>query len=158
MYRDMRRKDREISADEAMDILKNSEYGILSTVGEDGQPYATPLSYVVIDNLIYFHCAKSGQKIDNILFEKRVCFCTVGYTQPVFDNDFTTYYESTIVYGRVSEVNEDDEKIKALTILCEKYLPEHMDKASYSINKSLSRTGVYKINIEHITGKKKQKK
>jgi nitroimidazol reductase NimA-like FMN-containing flavoprotein (pyridoxamine 5'-phosphate oxidase superfamily) len=40
----MRRKDRELSAEEAGRILAKGEFGVLSTVGTDGQPYGIPLS------------------------------------------------------------------------------------------------------------------
>jgi nitroimidazol reductase NimA-like FMN-containing flavoprotein (pyridoxamine 5'-phosphate oxidase superfamily) len=53
----VRRKDREITSKEAIAILDAAEYGILSTVGEDGQPYGVPLCYAYKDNAIYFHCA-----------------------------------------------------------------------------------------------------
>ena len=35
----MRRKDRQVSDEEAMAYLKAAEYGVLSTVGPDGEPY-----------------------------------------------------------------------------------------------------------------------
>ena len=39
MNEKMRRKDRETTEERAYEILKNGEYGILSTIGEDGYPY-----------------------------------------------------------------------------------------------------------------------
>ena len=42
--REMRRKDREISEEEACQLLATGEYGVLSTVGSDGEPYGVPLS------------------------------------------------------------------------------------------------------------------
>ena len=62
----MRRKDKEIGTDEAINLLTKCEYGVLSTVGNDGQPYGVPLNYTYKDNCIYFHCALKGHKIDNI--------------------------------------------------------------------------------------------
>ena len=43
----MRRKDRQVSDEEAMAYLKAAEYGVLSTVGPDGEPYGVPLTYAV---------------------------------------------------------------------------------------------------------------
>lgn len=155
MYREMRRKDRKISDEQALDILNIQEYGTLSTVDANSQPYLTPLSYILYDNAIYFHSALVGQKIDNINYNPKVCFNVVGKTKPVYDNDFTTYFESVIVYGNASKVEEDELKIKILMLLCEKYLPEHMDKAQMDISKSLKATAIYKISIEHLSGKAK---
>lgn len=65
----MRRKDREIFGEEIEDILKKGEYGILSTVGMDGKPYAVPISYAWKDGLIHLHCAaNAGRKLDNISY------------------------------------------------------------------------------------------
>jgi len=156
-YRKMRRKDRLMPVEKSNELLEKGEYGILSTVGEDGQPYATPLSYIVIDNDIYFHCAAEGQKLDNITFEPRVCFCVVGKTQPIYDKGFTTYFESVIVYGKAEKINDKDKKNEILMKLAEKYLIEHIDKAKSDIERSIDVTLIYKISIEHITGKEKAK-
>lgn len=158
MFREMRRKDRAILPKQAEICLESGEYGVLSTVGADGQPYATPLSFVMIGDALYFHCAQEGQKLDNIAFESRVCFCVVGRTQPVYEQNFSTYFESVIVYGKAGAVTEADEKASVLTALAKKYLPRHMDKAPGDIAKSLGRTAVYKITIEHMTGKAKRNK
>ena len=158
MYKAMRRKDRAISQEEALELLERNEYGMLSTVGEDGQPYVVPLSYVLMDGQLYFHCAQVGQKIDNIVFCPRVCFCAVGATQPVYDGGFSTYFESVLVYGSARNVDGAEEKRRSLMLLAEKYLPEHMDKAEGDITKSFQRTAVYAISIDHISGKAKRKK
>ena len=62
----MRRKDRETDSEQTIKLLKEGEYGVLATVDAEGQPYATPLSYVCTNNLIYFHCATEGHKLNNL--------------------------------------------------------------------------------------------
>lgn len=157
--RPMRRKDRLLTQEEAISLLKLAEYGILSTVGEDGQPYATPLSFVAKDNLLYFHSAFTGQKTDNLKAQPKVCFCVVGKTQPVFeDNDFSTFYESAIAYGIAAEVTEAEEKEEALRLLCEKYLPQHMDAFPSAMRASSSHTAVWAIRISSLSGKAKRSK
>ena len=44
MNEKMRRKDRKTTEERAYEILKNGEYGILSTIGEDGYPYGVPVN------------------------------------------------------------------------------------------------------------------
>ncbi|MDU1566241.1 MAG: pyridoxamine 5'-phosphate oxidase family protein [Clostridium sp.] len=46
MFKEIRRKDRKIEISEAIDMLEICEYGVLSTVNENGYPYGVPLSYV----------------------------------------------------------------------------------------------------------------
>ncbi len=156
-YREIRRKDRAMPTEKAYELLEKGEYGILSTIGENNQPYGTPLSYVVVDNNIYFHCAPKGQKLDNIAFESRVCFSIVGKTEPIYDKNFTTYFESVVVYGKAMEIVDNDKKFDILMKIAEKYLPAHMDKAKDDIDGSIARTLIYQISIEHITGKEKKK-
>lgn len=50
--KEMRRKDRAITEEDARELLNTAEYGILSTVSEDGEPYGVPLDYCVVDNNI----------------------------------------------------------------------------------------------------------
>jgi uncharacterized protein len=79
--RELRRKDRAITSDEAIAILNKAEYGVLSTISPDGKPYGVPLTFCYIDQCLYFHCASEGRKIDNIEKNKSVSFCAVGNTE-----------------------------------------------------------------------------
>lgn len=155
-YREIRRKDRVATKEHALGLLACGEYGVLCTVDDRSLPYGVPLSYVVLDDVIYFHSAHEGHKIDNMRHSPQVCFTVVGLTLPAYVEDFTTYYESAIVFGTAFEVEEQDKKIEALRGLCKKYLPEHMDKADADIAKSLPATAIYGIKIDHITGKIKK--
>ena len=155
MFTPMRRKDRAIPEEEARALLAKGVWGTLATEGEDGWPCTVPLSYVVMDNTIYFHCARSGQKADNMRRNPKASFCVVGENQAVFEGDFTTNYESVVVYGIAREVAEQEEKTGPLLALCQKYLPAYMDKADASIAASIKATAVWGIDIQHITGKRR---
>ena len=48
-------KDRELSADEALEVLEAGEFCVVSTVDADGMPYGVPLSYVMLDGALCFH-------------------------------------------------------------------------------------------------------
>jgi len=159
LFREMRRKSRGLSAEAALALLESCEYGTLSTVGGDGWPYGVPVSHVVIGGKIYFHCAHEGQKTDNMLREPRVCFSVVGDIRAVYDDGFTTYYESAMVFGKAAVVSDESLKRRALLALCAKYLPDNIDKSSAGaraaadIEKDFPITAVYEITPEHITGK-----
>lgn len=152
-YRPMRRGDRELDEARARELLDHAEYGVLATAGPDGAPYGVPLSFAVDHDEIYFHCAMKGQKIDNLLHNPLVTFTVVGAVNAKYERDYTTEFESTIVHGTARRVEEAQEKIHALRLICEKYLPEHMDKFGQAIDKSLAVTDVWKVCIRHITGK-----
>lgn len=147
----IRRSDRAISTQEALTILKNAEYGVLSTVGDDGLPYGVPLSYVLIDQALYIHSALDGRKLDNLTAQPAVSFCVVGATQ-VLPARFTTAFESVIVSAKASEVFSD-EKQQALVALIDKYSAEYMTEGLAYIEKANMKTRVIKLSIESITGK-----
>ncbi len=149
--RKLRRKDRAVPEDEAISILKKAEYGVLSTVSEDGIPYGVPLNFCLIDRCIYFHCAQEGQKINNIGHNRRVSFCVVGDTE-ILPDRFATRYESVIVFGEVEEVF-DSEKQMALEALLHRYAPEFFDRGLGYIDEMRDRTRVFRISIEELTGK-----
>jgi uncharacterized protein len=147
----IRRSDREITIQNAKDILDNAEYGIMSTVSKDGQPYGLPLSYVYKNEGIYFHCAISGHKLENIEHNSKVSFCVVGKTK-VLPDKFGTEYESAVVFGVASEVN-GTEKHDALLWLLEKYCSDFIEEGKQYIEQKAKITKVFKIEIDQISGK-----
>lgn len=151
MHRPVRRTDREIDIEEASKLLASCSYGVLATVGGDGQPYAIPLSYVFHDNCIYFHCALEGQKLDNIRANPRVSFCVVGQTK-ILPNQFATEYESAVAFGVAEEIHDSDKK-EALFRILEKYSPEFIAQGTKYIAGKFDKTTVVKIAVTHLTGK-----
>lgn len=149
--RTVRRKDREIEAHEAIELLSKCEYGVLSTVGDDGQSYGVPLSYAYKNRCVYFHCALDGHKIDNIEHNAHVSFCVVGKTK-VLPEKFATEYESAVAFGIASEVT-GVERDGALVLLLEKYSPEWIEEGKMYIGQKDHATKVFKIEINHISGK-----
>ena len=155
MTKTMRRADRAIPDSEAKEILQAGEYGVLSTVSVDGQPYGVPVSYSYTGDVIYFHCAVEGHKLENLSGNNRVSFCVVGKTQ-VLPDKFATNYESVIIFGKAFEVT-DDEKHTALVELLKKYSPGFMEKGLRYIEGDSGKAKVYKIVIESMTGKARKK-
>jgi uncharacterized protein len=149
--RNIRRSDREISFQEAREILENGEYGVLSTVDKDGQPYGVPLSYVCRNESLYFHCALSGHKLDNIADNPRVSFCVTGKMK-VLPEKFATEYESAVVFGLAHEV-EEAERDDALLWLAEKYCAEFIAQGKEYISAKGDQTKVVRLKITGISGK-----
>ncbi|HUX12805.1 MAG TPA: pyridoxamine 5'-phosphate oxidase family protein [Spirochaetia bacterium] len=149
--RKLRRIDRAISIEEAEEILRGGEWGLLSTVSASGQPYGVPVNYVLVGKIIYFHCALEGDKLENLRHNNRVSFCVVGETE-VLPAQFATRYESVIVFGKAVEVLDEEKQI-GLVGLIEKYSAGYMDEGRAEIENSGSRARVYGISIESISGK-----
>ena len=152
--RAMRRSDREIAAQEARAILDHAQYGVLSTVGQDDQPYGTPLGYVFKNDSIYFHCALSGHKLDNIESNAKVSFCVVGTTK-LLPEKFATEYESAVAFGVASEV-VGKERQAALLWLLEKYSPDFIEEGKTYIGQKDKAIKVFKIAITKLSGKSRR--
>jgi uncharacterized protein len=151
MQKPLRRKDREIQAEEAKKLLAEGAYGVLATVSGDGQPYAVPLSYVFHEQCLYFHCAREGQKIDNIRANPAVSFCVVGATR-VLPDKFSTEYESALAFGRAEEVSGSEKK-RVLEKILEKYSPEFPEKGARYLEAMFDETLVVRMTITALTGK-----
>lgn len=157
MHKEMRRKDRLLTAEETMAVLDKCEYGILSTVNAEGEPYGVPVSYAVIDGAVYFHCATVGEKLDNITQNPAVCFTVVGDTEPTGETGFSTYFESCVIFGKVREITDAEEKTAALEAMVMRYLPDYMHNFERIMGQQGKATKVFAISAERITGKAKKK-
>lgn len=150
----MRRKDREAPAEIGLEIVDKCVYATLGCANADGSPYCVPLSIAREGENVYFHCATQGKKLDNLRRDNRVCVSCVGNTAYP-PGEFTVDFESAVIIGSASEVSDNDEKIRALKLLCERHTPDNMSNFDQAIKSSLKITGVWKIKIEEITAKKK---
>lgn len=157
--RPMRKKERQITEDEAYQILENAEYATLCTINaDDGAPYGVPISYVVKNRVLYIHMAKEGQKLDNLKKDSRVCVTCIGQTL-LYPEQYSTDFESAIVTGRAEFVTDREEKIEALRMLCEKYgLPDGGMFLEKKIEGGVDRMEIMKIPVEAISGKARWRK
>ncbi len=151
---ELRRKDRAITQEEATTLLNSGEYGILSTISESGEPYGIPLSYCIIDNSIYFHCAVVGKKLEHFKHNNSVSFCVVGNTE-ILPDKFSTKYESVIASGKIEEVFDDEKQI-GLEGLLHKYSPNFLDEGIIYVKRATEKTKVFRINITSLTGKSRK--
>ena len=173
----MRRKDREMSKEFAIEVLDKSSYGVVSMIDEDNEPYGVPLSIARDGDNLYFHSAMDGKKVK--IFEKnsKVSVAFIGevkvpenYTKEELNeivNDdskaalltssvFTTEFESAIVKGKINLVEDEEERIKAIRLICEKYAPTKMDYFNLAIKSGLKLINVYRIEIQDIAAKRKK--
>lgn len=153
MQYSMRKQERQLGMEDADRILREGEYGVLSTCAMDGEPYGVPLSYVYQNGILYFHCAPGvGHKVVNLDQNPHACFTVVGKTE-VLPEQFSTRYESTIVFGICRQVNDLEEKEGALRALVDKYSPQHREQGEAYIQRASSKVAVYRFVIEHMSAK-----
>ncbi len=155
MFREIRRKDRVLDEEGIVELLETGEYGFLSMVGTDGFGYGIPISFVKEGESIYFHCAPEGYKLECLRENPKVSFCVVGKTR-VIPNQFTTAYESALVFGTMQLELSEEECRHALRLLTKKYCSGFEAIGEKYIDKSFHRTNVLRLDIEHISGKCKR--
>lgn len=151
----MRRKDREITnRAEMVSILRRCETVRIGMVS-DGMPYIVPISFGIEESgeqvILYFHCAPSGRKTDALAQNPHVCIeADIFYKTEQTPHGITARYESIIGFGTAHEI-AGDEKLHGLRLLLDHYgyLDYPLDSCPF-----LSHTGMYKICLTSLTGKR----
>lgn len=153
MFRPMRRKMQQLDIREAEAMLDRASSGTLALIGDDGYPYAVPLSFVREGSRIYFHGAKSGHKFDAISAQPKASFCVVD-ADAVVPEEYTTRYRSAIAFGKVRVLEDETEIMHAASVLAEKYNgAESAQKREEYIKASKAALCMFELEIEHLTGK-----
>lgn len=173
----MRRKDREMSRDFGLSVIDKAAYGTLSVTDADGMPYSVALSIVRNGDNLFFHSAKAGTKVDLLQNETQVCITFVTdvkipelYSKAELEQMrqdeskaaelarrvFTTEYASAIVRGKIYLVRDNEQKRRALQLICQKYTPDKMDLFDMAAKSSMNHTNIYRITIDEITAKRKK--
>lgn len=158
MFRTMRKKNREISTEQARQLLKDARRGVLAVNGENGYPYAVPINYIYDEEneKIIFHGSKYGQKIDAIKANDKICFTVYG-NETIKDEEWAPYLQSVIIFGKCHLIEDFDEGIEQVKKMSRKYYP-----CEELINVEVSASGhsvqMFEIEIEHMTGKEIQER
>lgn len=153
MFRPMRRKNQALPLKECEEILMEGKSGVLALSGDNLYPYAVPLNYVYHDAKIYFHCAKSGHKLDAISRNNRASFCVVAQDDIKLE-EYTSYFKSVIAFGTVRIMDGEEEKRRAIEILSIKYAPgDSAQNRDRAIEREWEALCMLEMTIEHLTGK-----
>ena len=153
MFREMRRKNQQLPEMDCHRILRAATSGVLAVLGDDGYPYAVPLSFAYDDGKLYFHVAKSGHKLDALRCNPKASFCVIEQDE-IVPAEYTTYFRSVIAFGKVRIVEDNAEKRRGLDLLADKYSPsETIESRDMEIGKLVNALYVLVMDVEHLTGK-----
>ena len=155
MFRTMRRFKQQISEKECIRILQEEKRGILSMHGEDGYPYGIPMNhwYNPENGKLYFHCAKTGHKLDAIRKNDKVSYCV--YDQGFLkDGDWALNIRSVVVFCRARIVDdaEDDLRRRIAVGLCRKFTDDEAFLQKELVN-AMPRAAFLELTPDHMTGK-----
>lgn len=153
MFREMRRHKQLLNAEETAAVLHKGTSGVLALSGEDGYPYAVPISYVFDGDKLYFHCAQSGHKLDAIRHCPKASFCVIDQDQ-IVPEEYTSYFRSVIAFGTIRELENDGEKRAAIEKLARKYAPDDTAEGlDAAIRRDWAPLCMLEMTIDHMTGK-----
>ena len=153
MFRELVRKKKQITNDEAVVLLKNETRGVLSVLGDNGYPYGMPMNhfYNEDDRCIYFHSGKGGHRIDALMRSDKVSFCVYdkGYRD---DGEWAYNVKSVIVFGRIDVIEDRDTIANICTRLSRKFTQDD-EYIRDEIESYAHETILLKLTPEHICGK-----
>lgn len=148
----MRRSKQEINNLSELDsIIKQSQVCRLGLCDAD-EPYVVPICFGYDGQILYFHCANEGRKLDVLKKNPNVCFefdvvgelikakkaCAFGMT-----------YKSIIGFGQIEFIDDLAEKKNALSMIMSQYVEEDF----LFPDKVVEHMCVFKVEIQSMTGK-----
>lgn len=153
MFREMRRIKQALAPQECIRILEKGASGVLALFGDDGYPYAIPISYVYNDSKLYFHSARNGHKIDAVRQCQKASFCVIEQDH-IVPEKYTTFYRSAIAFGRIRILEEEAEIRDSIEMLAVKYHPVDTPEGRLqAISRDFNRLCMIELSIEHLSGK-----
>ncbi len=153
MFRDMRRKRQALSPEACEAVLRRGTSGVLALDGDDGYPYAVPISYLYDGGTLYFHCAKTGHKLDAIKRNQKASFCVIDQDR-VVPEQYTTHYRSVIAFGTMRVLSDEPEMRTAIEKLALKYAPEDTpEHRAQAIEREWGALCMLELTIDHLSGK-----
>ena len=153
MFRELTRRNKKLSREECIQILRSEKRGVLAVNGDGGYPYASPMDhfYNEEDGRIYFHCGKTGHRLDALRSDDRVSFCVhdSGYRE---QGEWSLNIRSVIVFGKI-EITDDPGMIVDISSALGRKFTDDDAYIREEIERHAHRTLLLVLTPEHICGK-----
>ena len=153
MFREMMRKNQQLSAEECVELLQNQPRGVLSVVGDEGYPYGMPMNhwYCAADGKLYFHSGVKGHRPDAMQKCDKASFCVYdeGYRR---EGEWALNIRSVIVFGRLSVVTDEEKALAFIRQMSTKFTDD-TDYVEREIEQAMDHTLIFTLTPEHISGK-----
>ncbi len=153
----MRRTDKEFTEQRKLrKVLRETCYMTLA-MAREGEPYLVSLSHGYDEerNCLYFHCASEGKKLDMLRANPAVWGQVIvdhGYVE----RECTHLYATVMFRGRVSFIEEPDEKRRAFRTMLSQLEPDDKARDKWMNVDGLDKTVFGRVDVEYMTGKKSQ--
>jgi uncharacterized protein len=154
----MRRKEREITDIQIIESVIADADVCRVAFADNNVPYIVTMNFGYLpgkNNILYFHCAPEGRKLEMLRKNNHVCF--------QMDTGHRLYkgskacgwgmkYKSVVGYGDLSIVTDVDERKKAL----DKLMDHYGGNGVYVYGKKImTRTTILRLEISEMRGKQK---
>jgi len=138
--------------DEIEGIIKKAICCRIGLVDND-EPYVVPVCFGYESNVLYFHGALVGRKVELIKKNNKICFeidTDVELTKAEEPCGWAMRYRSVIGVGRACFLESDEEKSHGLRVIV-----RHYTEGDFTFPKeTLDKITVVRVAIESITGRK----
>lgn len=153
IFRELRRKNKELPLDECIELLKSEKRGVLSVLGDCDYPYGMPMNhfYHEADGMIYFHCGASGHREDALKRHNKVSFCVYDKGSAA-EGEWALTIRSVIVFGTIEMVKDPETVVNITARLCRKFTEDEA-YIEEEIRKHAHKTILLKLSPQHICGK-----
>lgn len=148
----VKRKDRILEDQRALEVLQEGEYGFLAMVNVDGGGYGLPMNYVCDEKNIYIHCALDGHKMENLAKDNRVTFTVVGSTE-ILASKFSTRYQCVMVFANAFVEESEDLKLEVMRLVVQKYSANFIEPGEKYIKALFAKTLIIRMEITGMTAK-----
>jgi uncharacterized protein len=154
----MRRKDRELDDQNDLEQIIAACDVCRIAFADNNIPYIVTLNFGYRGGdkrCFFFHCAKEGRKIDLMKKNNYVCF-EMDTDHLLYDGpaacDWGMRFSSVVGYGRLTLIENQTEREKALNCMMEHYTK----RSDFTFNENtFGKTAILRLDVEEMSGKRK---
>ena len=154
--RPMRRRDRELSREEALRAARAAGHAVLSFIHPDtGAPQGVPISPAVTpEGIVYWHSTNEASlKGEGLKKDPRASLTFIAYAEDL-PAEYTVDYASAVMTGRAHIVTDPQERRQAMLEICRRYAGAERDAASTEyFDHAGSQIDVWRFDPEMVSGK-----
>ena len=153
MFRELRRKNRELTKEECEAILQQEKRGVLSVIGDEGYPYGMPMNYYFDPETqkLYFHCNKLGHRLESLRKCNKASFCVMNGGEKV-EGEWGLKFKSVIAFGKI-EICDDEETIVEYTTRLSHKFTRDEEFIQDELRRFLKGTLLLVMTPDHLCGK-----
>ena len=154
MFRELQRNNQQLSPETCLEILRQETRGVLCVQGEGGYPYGMPMNhwYEDSDGKLYFHCGKSGHRLDALKKNNKVSFCVYDRGERE-EGQWAWKVRSVIVFGTMRILDDPATIVEITTRLSHKFTQDE-EYIRREIESGAHHTLLLQLTPEHICGKR----